>query len=132
MCGAAGGARSAKSCSQSGLRLLGFFADADQFRAGRLRKYKAIRGNRLIERGLHDRNLQLIVVAGPANANLPSVVKSAECVPLTVRVVANQRASGGVGLNSRDVQISAVEPDFLRDFEFVGLIFQLRTIGVDR
>src|ERR1700745_442647 len=99
MCGAADGTRSANSCSQSALRLLVSFADADQFRAGRLRKYKAIRCNRLIERGLHDRNLQLIVVAGPANANLPGVVKIAECVPLTVRVIGNQRASGVVGLN---------------------------------
>src|ERR1700726_4291854 len=131
MCGAAGAARSAKSCSLSGLRLLGLFADADQFRAGRLRKYKAIRGNRLIERGLHDRNLQLIVVTGPAPATLPGVVKIAESVPLTVRVVGNQRATGGVGLNSRDIQIGGVEPDFLRDFEFVGLTFRLRTIVAD-
>ncbi len=85
MCGAGGAARSAKSCSQSGLRLLGLsrlFADADQLCAGRLGKYKAIRGDWFIEAGFDDRDLQLIVVAGPGDVNLTGVVKLAKRIPV--------------------------------------------------
>ena len=81
MCGAAGAARSAKSCSRSGLGLLGLFADADQFRARRLGKYKAIPSNELVEGGLYDRNLQLMIVAWAGDVDLPGVVKLAERVP---------------------------------------------------
>ena len=134
MCGAAGAARSAKSCSRSGLRLLGFlrfFADTDQLGAGRLEKYKAIRGNRFIEGGFDDRDLQLIVVAGPGDVNLPGVVKLAKRIPVAVTVVGGQDAAGTVGLDSRDIQIGAVEPDLLGDFEFArGAVIRIRRIGV--
>src|SRR5580700_9385432 len=102
MCGEAGAARSAKSCSRSGLRLLGFlrfFADTDQLGAGRLGKYKAIWGDRFIEGGFDDRDLQLIVVAGPGDVNLSGVVKLAKRVPVAVTVVGGEHTAGSVGFD---------------------------------
>src|ERR1700741_664779 len=131
MCGAAGAARSAKSCSRSGLRLLGLLADTDQFGARRLRKYKAIRGNRLIEGGLYDRNLQLIVVAGAGDVDLPGIVKLAERVPVAVTIIGGQHAAGSIRFDPGDIQVGSIEPDFLRDFELVGWrLIRVRSIGV--
>src|SRR5271168_670378 len=87
-----------------------------QVRAGRLRQGEAVRGNRLVHSKLLDCNLQLIVIAGPGDVNLPRVAGSSRGLPVCIAHVRSHLASGAKILNSGDTQVAAVEPYFLRDF----------------
>ncbi len=96
--------------------VLAIWADAHQIGARWLRQSEAIRSNRLVHSNLLDCYLQLIVFAWPRNCYLPRIRGAARGLPICVGHVRNHLTTRAKILNSRDAQVRAIEPYFLRDF----------------
>src|ERR1700683_4005769 len=94
----------------------GIFAEIDQIRARRLRQREAVCSNGLVHSKLLECNLQLIVIAGPSDVDLPGISGGRRVLPICVSYVGTHLTTRGEILNSGEAQVGAVEPDFPRDF----------------
>ncbi len=68
-----------------------------------------------VRRQLGDPNIKTIIVRRPFQGNLARVSYAAKHVPVAVAHVGDELASGIVGLDARDVQVGAIEPDLARN-----------------
>src|ERR1700691_1277629 len=78
----------------------GIFAEIDQIRARRLRQREAVCSNGLVHSKLLECNLQLIVIAGPSDVDLPRISGGRRVLPICVSYVGTHLTTRGEILNS--------------------------------